>query len=62
MFEVNLPLAVIVIGGVTMFASMLGIFLGKKTGAHLGEKIEVLGGIILIAIGVKIVVQHLWFA
>lgn len=62
MFEVNLPLAVIVIGGVTMFASMLGIFLGKKTGAHLGEKIEVIGGIILIAIGVKIVVQHLWFA
>jgi manganese efflux pump family protein len=62
MFDVNLPLAVIVIGGVTVLASMLGIFFGKRTGAHYGEKIEVLGGIILIAIGIKIVVQHIWFS
>lgn len=62
MFAVNLPLAVLVIGGVTVFASMLGIFFGKKTGAHYGEKMEVLGGIILIIIGIKVVVQHLFFA
>jgi len=59
MFEVNLPLAVAVIGGVTFLASMLGILFGKKTGEHFGEKIEMLGGIILIIIGSKILVEHL---
>ena len=59
MFSVNLPLAVIIIGGVTFLASMLGILFGKKTGEHFGEKIEILGGVILIIIGLKIVFQHI---
>jgi len=62
MFEVNLPLAVVVIGGVTFFTSMLGILFGKKTGEHFGEKVEMLGGIILIIIGLKIVIQHVYFS
>lgn len=62
MFDVNLPLAVAVIGSVTFLAAMLGILFGKKTGEHFGQKIEVLGGVILIAIGLKILIQHIYFS
>jgi putative Mn2+ efflux pump MntP len=37
---------------------MLGILFGKKTGSHFGQKMEIIGGIILIVIGIKIVIEH----
>jgi putative Mn2+ efflux pump MntP len=39
--------------------SLLGILIGKKTGAHLGKKMVMVGGIILIAIGTKILLSHI---
>lgn len=59
MLQVNLLLAIVVIGGVTFITSMVGILCGKKTGAHFGEKVEKLGGVILILIGIKILLEHL---
>lgn len=56
--EVNMLLAVFIIGSVTFIASMLGILFGKKTGSHFGQKMEILGGLILIIIGIKIVLEH----
>lgn len=56
--EVNMFLAVIIIGSVTFIASMLGILFGKKAGSHFGQKMEIIGGLILIAIGIKIVMEH----
>lgn len=56
--EVNMLLAVFIIGSVTFLASMLGILFGKKTGSHLGQKMEIIGGLILIIIGIKIVMEH----
>jgi len=56
--EVDMILAVLIIGSVTFIASMLGILFGKKTGNHFGQKIEIIGGLILIAIGIKIVIEH----
>jgi len=56
--EVNMLLAFIIIGSVTFITSMLGILFGKKTGSHFGQKMEIIGGLILIAIGIKIVVEH----
>ena len=56
--EVNMIVAFFLIGSVTFVASMLGILFGKKTGAHFGKRMEVVGGIILIAIGVRIAVEH----
>ncbi len=50
---------VLIIGAVTFFFSMLGIRIGKDVGNKLGPKVELLGGIILIGIGVKILVEHL---
>jgi putative Mn2+ efflux pump MntP len=57
--EVNILLAIIIIGIVTFIASMLGIRLGKDSGYKLGKRLEKLGGVILIAIGVKILIEHL---
>ncbi len=51
--------AVIIIGSVTFMASMLGILLGKKTGPKINRYAEITGGLILIAIGAKILIEHL---
>jgi len=56
--QVNMILAVLIIGSVTFTVSMLGILFGKKTGSHFGQKMEIIGGLILIAIGIKIVIEH----
>lgn len=54
----GLPLlvSVVVIGVVTFIASTGGYLFGKRLGTFFGEKIEILGGIALIAIGVKLLV------
>jgi putative Mn2+ efflux pump MntP len=49
----------VIIGGVTFFFSMLGIRIGKDVGGKFGSKVEILGGIILIGIGLKILIEHL---
>jgi len=56
--DVDMILAVFTIGIVTFIVSMLGILFGKKTGSHLGPRMEIVGGLILIAIGIKIVIEH----
>lgn len=48
-----------IIGGVTFFFSMLGIRIGKDVGGKLGSKVEILGGLILIGLGFKILIEHL---
>ena len=53
--------AVIIIGIITFILSYLGVFIGKKFEHFFETKIEALGGIILIAIGVKILLQHILF-
>ena len=60
--EVRMVLAVLIIGSVTFIASMVGILSGKKIGNRLGGRMEVLGGIILLFIGVKILVEHLFLS
>lgn len=56
----NIWEAAVLIGIITFVISFIGAQLGKKIGHHLGEnKIEILGGLILIGIGVKILIEHL---
>lgn len=50
-----------IIGAVTFIISMLGILFGKKMGSRFGSKMEIVGGIILIFIGVRILFQHLGY-
>jgi putative Mn2+ efflux pump MntP len=53
-------IAVFIIGLVTFIASMLGILLGKKTGPKFNRYAEIIGGSILIVIGFKILIEHLF--
>jgi putative Mn2+ efflux pump MntP len=53
--------AVIVIGLVTFLLSYIGVMLGKKFGHIFENKIEVVGGLVLIALGVKILLEHTVF-
>jgi manganese efflux pump family protein len=55
----KIMVAVCIIGLVTFVASMLGILLGKKTGPKVNRYAEILGGVILIIIGAKILIEHL---
>lgn len=57
--KVNLLFAVLFIGAVTFTFSMAGIKVGSIFGDKYKSKSELAGGIILIAIGVKILLEHL---
>ena len=49
----------IIIGGVAFIVSYAGVMLGERLEALLGNKTEVAGGVILILIGARILIQHL---
>jgi putative Mn2+ efflux pump MntP len=49
----------ILIGVVTFLASMTAIRIGKSAGDRLGNRVEIFGGLILIAIGLKIFLEHM---
>jgi manganese efflux pump family protein len=51
----------IIIGIITFFVSLLGTAIGCKAGDIFGSKIEVFGGLVLVGIGLKILIQHLFF-
>ena len=59
LFHSRVIMPVIIIGAVTFIVAMLGMLFGKKIGAAFGKKLEILGGIILIIIAVKILFSHL---
>lgn len=50
-----------VIGLVTVIAAEIGLRGGSKLASFIGSKANFLGGIILIAIGAKILLEHLFF-
>lgn len=50
---------IVVIGTITFLLSLLGVYAGKRFGHFFEKKIEIVGGVILISIGVKILVEHL---
>ncbi len=56
---VSILLPVIVIGVITFFMSLAGVYIGDKSGHFFEKKIEIVAGIVLIAIGLKILLQDL---
>ncbi len=52
-------LPVVTIGITTAILSALGYFIGCRFGAKLGKTFDVIGGLVLIAIGVKTLIEHL---
>lgn len=59
--EYNWFISGFIIGATTFIISMLGILFGKKMGHRFGNKMEIVGGIILIFIGARILFEHLGY-
>ena len=49
----------LVIGVVALAFTATGLHLGKRFGALLGRRVEIVGGVILLAIGARILIEHL---
>jgi len=49
---------VLIIGFVTFFVSLAGVYIGDRFGHIFENKIEIAGGVCLIAIGIKILIEH----
>jgi putative Mn2+ efflux pump MntP len=59
LLDVKIWEAGVVISVVTFLASMTAILIGKSAGVRLGNKVEIIGGLLLIAIGLKIFLEHI---
>jgi len=59
MVGTRITLPAIMIGTITFVISFIGVFIGKRAGEVFEKKAELFGGIILIVIGFKILVEHL---
>jgi putative Mn2+ efflux pump MntP len=49
----------IIIGAVTFLLSLAGVLIGRRFGHFFETKIEIAGGLILIGIGIKILIEHI---
>ncbi|HRF91648.1 MAG TPA: manganese efflux pump MntP family protein [Desulfobacter postgatei] len=58
LLSIRIWYSAIIIGAVTFLASMTAIRIGKSAGTRLGRRVEIIGGLILIAIGLKIFLEH----
>lgn len=61
MDEASILLPALVIGVVTFLISVVGVRVGSVFGNRFGSKAEIAGGIILVLIGVKILLEHTGF-
>ena len=60
-FQINIINAVIIIGLTTLFISMIGVKIGNIFGIKFKSKAEFSGGAVLILLGIKILIEHLFF-
>lgn len=58
-FEVHILSAITIIGMTTFLLAAAGVFIGHKFGAVYKTKAELAGGIILVLIGIKILLEHM---
>ena len=56
--QVNIVPAVSLIGVITLILSMIGVKIGSIVGIKFKTKAEIAGGVVLILIGVKILLEH----
>ena len=58
-FKVNLLLSILLIGSIVFIVAVIGTKIGNRFGRKYESKAQILGGIILILIGLKILLEHL---
>lgn len=57
--NVNIFIAISIIGVVTLSLSMIGLKIGKIVGNKFKQSAELIGGIVLILLGIKILLEHI---
>jgi putative Mn2+ efflux pump MntP len=57
--EINIVIATVTIGVTAFLISIVGLLVGKKVGSLVGKRAECVGGVILIGIGIKILLEHM---
>ena len=57
--DTNIAAAAAIIGIITCALCVIGAAIGQKCGAFLGQWAKLLGGVILLGIGFKILIEHL---
>lgn len=60
LIDVIIWIPAVVIGVVTSLVSLLGLRLGNRLGRVFGKRMELIGGVVLILIGLRIVMTHLF--
>lgn len=58
--DVNIWIAVALIGVITAILSAIGLHIGNVFGSRYKSKAEFTGGVILVLIGIKILIEHLF--
>jgi len=59
--DVNIWIPAIVAGLSTFLLSLFGILCGGKLGKKFGDRIQIIGGLVLIGMGIKILIEHMFF-
>lgn len=57
--KVNIFLSVLIIGLITFILSFIAVKIGFLFGSRLEKKAQIIGGIILILLGIKVLLEHL---
>lgn len=57
--QTSIVLPIVAIGAITFGLSLVGFYFGCGLGKRFGHRIEIVGGLVLIAIGLKILLEHL---
>ena len=57
--DVAIVSAALILGAVTFAAAAVGVHLGRMFGPLLGKKAEIMGGLVLIGLGVKILLEDI---
>ena len=60
MLDVNIWYPSVIIGVVTASLAFFSIMIGKKIGPLIGKRMEIFGGVVLIIIGIRILITHLF--
>lgn len=59
MMKAPLLASIGIIGIVTAITSSIGVYAGRRFGARLGKHVDVVGGLLLIAVGLRLLIGHL---
>jgi manganese efflux pump family protein len=60
LMKIPVLLSVLTIGAVAFLLSLTGMFAGVRLGQTFGKRMEILGGLILIGIGLRVLITHLF--